>query len=51
MLKELIAKMSAIEVAENLSDTQMESLAGGETLKAEVRNRGLPPNIPRKMMC
>jgi len=43
--------MSAIEVAENLSDTQMESLAGGETLKAEVRNRGLPPNIPRKMMC
>ncbi|ORX63643.1 hypothetical protein BCR32DRAFT_287619, partial [Anaeromyces robustus] len=36
ILKELIQKMSGIEITENLSDSQLDALAGGETLKREA---------------
>jgi len=38
ILKELIQKMSGIETTENLSDSQLDALAGGETLKKEAYN-------------
>jgi len=38
ILKELIHKMSGIEITENLSDSQLDALAGGETLKREAYN-------------
>lgn len=37
VLKELIAKMSGIEIIEDLTETQLESQAGGENLKLEVK--------------
>ncbi len=36
VLKELVAKMTMIETLEDLSDSQIESLAGGETLRLEA---------------
>lgn len=37
VLKEVIQKMSGIDVAEEVTQSQLEALAGGELLQAEVR--------------
>ena len=36
VLKEVVQKMSGIEISEDMTSSQLESLAGGELLKAEV---------------
>lgn len=36
VLRELISKMTGIEITEDLSEDQLEALAGGETLKQVV---------------
>ena len=36
VLKEVVQKMSGIEISEDMTLSQLESLAGGELLKAEV---------------
>lgn len=38
MLKEVIVKMSGIDITESVTVQQLEALSGGELLKAEVRN-------------
>ncbi len=38
VLKEVIVKMSGIDVTESVTVPQLEALSGGELLKAEVRN-------------
>ena len=37
MLKEVIQKMSGIDITEEVTSSQLEALAGGELLQAEVR--------------
>ena len=37
VLKEVIQKMSGIDIAEEVTSAQLEALAGGELLQAEVR--------------
>ena len=37
VLKEVVQKMSGIEISEEVTSAQLEALAGGELLKAEVR--------------
>lgn len=37
VLKEVIQKMSGIDIAEEVTQSQLEALAGGELLQAEVR--------------
>ena len=37
VLKEVTQKMSGIDIAEEVTASQLEALAGGELLKAEVR--------------
>ena len=36
MLKEVVQKMSGIELTEEVTKTQLEALCGGDLLKAEV---------------
>lgn len=36
VLKEVVQKMSGIEISEDMTSSQLEALAGGELLKAEV---------------
>ena len=36
MLKEVVQKMSGIEISEEMTNSQLEALGGGELLKAEV---------------
>ena len=36
VLKEVIQKMSGIDIAEEVTSSQLEALAGGELLQAEV---------------
>ncbi len=36
MLKEVIQKMSGIDITEEVTSSQLEALAGGELLQAEV---------------
>jgi THO complex subunit 2 len=43
LLRELIAKMSGVEIIEDMSENQLEAQAGGETLKLESQP------IPQKM--
>ena len=40
MLKEVIQKMSGIDIAEEVTSSHLEALAGGELLQAEVREGG-----------
>ena len=37
VLKEVVQKMAGIDISEELTAPQLEALAGGELLKAEVR--------------
>ena len=37
VLKEVVQKMSGIEISEEVTAAQLEALAGGELLKAEVK--------------
>lgn len=37
VLKEVVQKMSGIEISEEVTSAQLEALAGGELLRAEVR--------------
>ncbi len=37
VLKEVVQKMSGIELTEEVTKTQLEALCGGDLLKAEVR--------------
>ena len=39
VLKEVVQKMSGIENSDEITRSQLEALAGGELLKAEVRER------------
>ena len=39
VLKEVVQKMSGIEISDEITQSQLEALAGGELLKAEVRER------------
>ncbi len=45
VLKEVTQKMSGIDIAEEVTASQLEALAGGELLKAEVSS-SLPPSSP-----
>ena len=36
VLKEVVQKMSGIEISDDITHSQLEALAGGELLKAEV---------------
>jgi len=36
-MKEVVQKMSGIEISEEITNEQLEALSGGEILKAEVR--------------
>jgi len=36
VLKEVVQKMSGVETSEDMTSSQLEALAGGELLKAEV---------------
>ena len=40
ILKEVVQKMSGIDSSEELTQSQIEAMAGGELLKAEVRGEG-----------
>ena len=37
-MKEVVQKMSGIEISEEITKEQLEALSGGEILKAEVLN-------------
>lgn len=41
VLKEVIQKMSGIDITEEVTQSQLEALAGGELLQAEVRETEL----------
>lgn len=45
VLKEVVQKMSGIEISEDMTLSQLEALAGGELLKAEVMLKTLECNI------
>eukprot|EP01103_Thecamoeba_quadrilineata_P015330 TRINITY_DN480_c0_g2_i3.p1 TRINITY_DN480_c0_g2~~TRINITY_DN480_c0_g2_i3.p1 ORF type:complete len:1658 (-),score=455.84 TRINITY_DN480_c0_g2_i3:20-4993(-) len=47
VLKELIAKMSGIEILEDISDAQLESQSGGETLRTETAPIQKAKNLKR----
>ena len=36
VLKEVVSKMAGIEISDEVTSSQMEAMAGGELLKAEV---------------
>ena len=46
VLKEVTQKMSGIDIAEEVTASQLEALAGGELLKAEVSPPSLPSSPP-----
>lgn len=46
VLKEVTQKMSGIDIAEEVTASQLEALAGGELLKAEVSPPSLPSFFP-----
>ena len=48
VLKEVTQKMSGIDIAEEVTASQLEALAGGELLKAEVSVIPPPPPPPPK---
>lgn len=41
VLKEVIQKMSGIDITEEVTQSQLEALAGGELLQAEVSGEGV----------
>ena len=38
ILKEVVQKMSGIEISEEITNDQLEALSGGEVIKAEVED-------------
>lgn len=51
VLKELVQKMSGIETLEDMSEAQYEALAGGETLRLEVRANWLNTGMQTNLRC
>ena len=46
VLKEVVQKMSGVETSEDMTLSQLEALAGGELLKAEVCINCMLPFLP-----
>ena len=51
VLKEVVQKMSGIEISEDMTLSQLEALAGGELLKAEVMIIVLCPLLLSNKYC
>ena len=47
VLKEVVQKMAGIDISDEITSSQLEAMAGGELLKAEVSPfHFLPPSLP-----